>query len=54
MGCLPIIILFMLGAGIGYGVGGAAGSLWGAGLGLLLGTLGAAALVWHLRRVRGG
>jgi hypothetical protein len=54
VGCFPIIILFMLGAGIGYWVDGAAGSLWGAGLGLALGALAGVALAAHLKRVRGG
>lgn len=38
MGCLPILLLFPLGAGIGYLIAGESGALWGAGavLGLLL------------------
>lgn len=54
MGCFPIIILFMLGAGAGYLTDGATGALWGAGGGVLLGALAGAWLVWHLRRVRRG
>ncbi len=37
MGCLPILLLFPLGFGVGYLLGGNAGALWGAGIGLLLG-----------------
>lgn len=39
MGCLPILLLFPLGFGIGYLFDGEAGALWGAGAGLLLGLL---------------
>jgi len=39
MGCLPVLLLFPLGAGVGYLVGGDVGALWGAGLGVVLGLL---------------
>lgn len=39
MGCLPILLLFPLGFGVGYLVAGNPGALWGAGLGLVLGVL---------------
>src|SRR3546814_9720779 len=32
MGCLPVLLLFPLGAGVGYLIGGDVGALWGAGL----------------------
>jgi hypothetical protein len=37
MGCLPVLLLFPLGAGAGYLIAGQSGALWGAGIGLLLG-----------------
>lgn len=39
MGCLPVLLLFLRGAGVGYLLGGDAGALWGAGLGVVLGLL---------------
>ncbi len=39
MGCLPVLLLFPLGAGVGYVVGDDAGALWGAGIGVVLGLL---------------
>lgn len=54
MGCFPIIIMFMLGAGLGYWLDGPAGALWGAGLGLATGVLAGVALAVHLKRERGG
>ena len=50
MGCLPLLLLFPLGAGVGYLCGGAAGALWGAGAGLVLGL---AAMGWLVRILRG-
>jgi hypothetical protein len=37
MGCLPILLLFPLGAGVGYLIAGPIGALWGAGIGLVAG-----------------
>ena len=37
MGCLPILLLFPLGAGVGYLIAGPIGALWGAGIGLVVG-----------------
>jgi hypothetical protein len=37
MGCLPLLVLFPLGVGVGYIAAGSAGALWRAGVGLLLG-----------------
>ncbi|MEO9079433.1 MAG: hypothetical protein ABI268_08985 [Rhodanobacter sp.] len=39
MGCLPLLLLFPLGFGMGYLISGPSGALWGAGIGLLLGVL---------------
>jgi hypothetical protein len=39
MGCLPILLLFPLGFGIGYLTGGDRGALWGAGIGFAIGVL---------------
>ncbi len=50
MGCLPVLLLFPLGFGIGYLVGGDRGGLWGAGIGLLLGVL---AMAWFVKALRG-
>jgi len=52
MGCLPLIVLFVLGAGIGYAVDGRIGALWGAGAGLLAGIVSGLALMWVMRRSR--
>lgn len=49
MGCLPLLLLFPLGCGVGYLIAGQAGALWGAGIGLLLGLLAMALLVKALR-----
>jgi hypothetical protein len=39
MGCLPVLLLFPLGAGLGYLAGGDVGALWGADIGVVLGLL---------------
>lgn len=52
MGCLPLIVLFALGTGIGYAVDGRHGALWGAGIGLLLGLASGTALVKLMRGPR--
>lgn len=49
MGCLPIIVLFLAGFGIGYVADGRAGAMWGAGIGLLVGLLAGIAVVLYLR-----
>ena len=54
MGCLPIIVLFLLGTGIGWLIAGSTGLLWGAGAGVVLGVLATLALGAVLRRARRG
>lgn len=39
MGCLPILLLFPLGFGIGFLIDGDHGALWGAGIGFCVGVL---------------
>jgi len=50
MGCLPILLLFPLGFGVGYLLAGNSGALWGAGIGLLLGLL---SMVLFIKALRG-
>jgi hypothetical protein len=50
MGCLPLPVLFVLGALIGRFVDGNNGMLWGSGIGLLLGIVLAGAFIWLIRR----
>lgn len=50
MGCLPLIVLFVFGTGIGYGVAGRTGAVWGAGAGLALGVLAGWAMMRLIRR----
>lgn len=50
MGCLPLIVLFVLGSGIGWWLGGDTGAVWGAGIGLALGIVVGLILVVFLRR----
>ncbi|HWU77825.1 MAG TPA: hypothetical protein VN043_15095 [Rhodanobacter sp.] len=52
MGCLPLLLLFPLGFGLGYLIDGNAGALWGAGIGFVLGALLMAFLVRALRARR--
>lgn len=52
MGCLPLIVFFVLGALLGYAFWGDTGMLWGSGIGLALGLLSAGMFVWWLRKVR--
>lgn len=52
MGCLPIPILFVLGVLLGEWLWGNQGALWGAGAGLLLGTILFVTFVVTLRRRR--
>jgi O-antigen/teichoic acid export membrane protein len=54
MGCLPLIVFFVLGAVIGYVFWGDNGMLWGSGIGLVLGLLSAGWFVWWLRKIRNG
>jgi hypothetical protein len=49
MGCLPLLLLFPLGFGIGYLMAGATGGLWGAGIGFVLGVLAMAMFIKALR-----
>ncbi|GLQ99635.1 hypothetical protein [Dyella mobilis] len=53
MGCLPLLVFFLLGALIGYVCGGAVGVLWGCGIGLALGLLSIGAFIWLLRKENG-
>ena len=50
MGCLPMLLLFPLGFGVGYLIAGQIGALWGAGAGFLLGLL---AMVLFIKALRG-
>jgi hypothetical protein len=52
MGCLPVIALFVLGAGLGWWLGGDIGAVWGAGIGLAVGIVAGIMLVLILRRAR--
>lgn len=52
MGCLPIIILFVLGTGLGWWLGGSTGAVWGAGIGIALGIVSGLILVAMLHRAR--
>ncbi len=52
MGCLPVLLLFPLGAGIGYLIGGELGALWGAGIGVVLGLLLLGLLIRMMRQRR--
>jgi hypothetical protein len=49
MGCLPLLLLFPLGCGVGYLLAGQTGALWGAGIGFLLGLLAMALFIKALR-----
>lgn len=52
MGCLPVILLFIIGSGAGWWLAGQAGALWGAGIGIVAGVLAGLvllAIVHHLR-----
>ncbi len=49
MGCLPVLLLFPLGFGVGYLIAGERGAAWGSGAGLLLGLLLMALLIKALR-----
>lgn len=52
MGCLPLLVLFPLGVGIGYLAGDSVRALWGAGVGLLLGLSGMGMFIRELRARR--
>lgn len=52
MGCLPLLLLFPLGCGLGWLLGGSTGALWGAGIGLVLGLLAMALSIRALRARR--
>ncbi len=52
MGCLPVIVLFVLGAGLGWWLGGETGAVWGAGIGLAVGALAGLVLFVALHRTR--
>jgi hypothetical protein len=49
MGCLPLLLLFPLGCGVGYLIAGQMGTLWGASIGLLLGLLAMGLFIKALR-----
>jgi len=50
MGCLPIPLIALVGFAIGYAVDGRPGSVWGGGIGLLIGLALAALLLSAMRR----
>lgn len=50
MGCLPVPLIALIGFGIGYAVDGRDGSLWGGGIGLVVGVVLAALLLRALRK----
>jgi hypothetical protein len=50
VGCLPLPILFLLGAFIGRAFWGNNGMLWGSGIGLALGLLSVSVFIWLMRR----
>jgi hypothetical protein len=50
MGCLPVPLIALLGFGIGYLADGRTGSVWGGGIGLVVGLLLAALLFRALRK----
>ncbi len=50
MGCLPLIILFVLGTGLGWWLDGATGAVWGAGIGIAAVLAAGLTLVVFLRR----
>jgi len=50
MGCLPIPVIALIGFGIGYAVGGRVASVWGGGIGLVVGVVLAALLLRALRK----
>lgn len=52
MGCLPVILLFVIGTGAGWLFAGQAGALWGAGIGIVAGALAGLALLAVLHHVR--
>lgn len=52
MGCLPILLLFPLGFGVGYLIAGNIGGLWGASCGFVLGLLAMIGFVKALRSRR--
>lgn len=52
MGCLPVLLLFPLGAGIGYLVAGERGALWGAGIGVTCGLVLMGLLIRAMRQRR--
>ncbi len=54
MGCLPVIFLFVIGAGVGWLLAGEAGALWGAGIGVGVGVLAGFAVLAALRHMRTG
>ncbi|RDS79949.1 hypothetical protein DWU98_16040 [Dyella monticola] len=49
VGCLPLPLLFLLGALIGHLFGGDIGMLWGSGIGFVLGLVSAAVFIWLVR-----
>ena len=50
MGCLPILLLFPLGFGLGYLIDGNHGALWGAGTGFAVGVF---LMVLFVKALRG-
>jgi hypothetical protein len=53
VGCLPLLVFFLLGALLGYVFWGDIGLLWGCGIGLALGTCSTGIFIWLLRKENG-
>jgi len=51
MGCLPVPLIALIGFAIGYFVDGRTGSVWGGGIGLIVGLALAVILLRAMRRV---
>ncbi len=52
IGCLPPLILLILGAGIGALIGGSTDAVYGGLVGLVIGLVGMVVLVWILMKAR--
>jgi F0F1-type ATP synthase assembly protein I len=50
MGCLPVPLIALIGFAIGYLIDGRTGSVWGGGVGLLVGLVLAVILLRAMRR----
>ena len=54
IGCLPPFILLIVGAGIGFAIGGTTTGIWGAIAGFVVGLIGTVVLLKAFLRARGG